>query len=150
VVAILLAPAVFRVFGLVNGIASMQIACAGALGWLAIAGGGWSSIAAYASFTGFQWMSEPGMDTVLMSRVQAGERAGASALSLLIVSGSQAIAATLAGAGFARFGYPSTMAVVAVAILAAGCSFRLLLGREASQPCGEVEGACVAATPLRD
>jgi MFS family permease len=143
VLAILFAPVVFRFCGLIKGISYTQIACAVALGWLAVSGGGWSSIAAYACFTGFQWMSEPGMDTLLMSRVEESERAGASALNVLVISGTQAIAASAAGVAFTRFGYPLVMTAVCIAIVAAGISFRLLLGGDSRKISRETaESAC--------
>jgi MFS family permease len=129
VAAILLAPAAFRKCGLVTGIMFAQFGCALALAWLASEGGGWRSAAAYASYTGFQWMSEPGMYTLLMSRVRREERAGASALSLLVISVARAIAAAIAGVAFAQFGYPAVMAAISFAILVSGAAFGLLLRR---------------------
>lgn len=127
VVAILLAPALFRKCGLVTGIMFTQFACAFGLVWLASVSGLRSSAAAYATFTGFQWMSEPGMYTLLMSRVRREEQAGASALSLLVISAARAISAAAAGLGFVRFGYPAVMVAVSLAILASGAVFGLLL-----------------------
>jgi predicted MFS family arabinose efflux permease len=127
VLAILLAPVVFRRFGLVTGIMYTQFGCAVALGWLAAGSGSWGSAAAYASYAGLQWMGEPGMYTLLMSRVRGEERMGASALNLVVTSCARAAAAALAGVAFARFGYTVVMAVIGVAIFISGALFRLLL-----------------------
>jgi hypothetical protein len=141
VLAILLAPAVFRRFGLIAGIMYTQFGCALAMGWLAIGAGGWWSAAAYASYTALQWMSEPGMYTLLMGRVRQGERAGASALNLLVISGTRAIAAAVAGVAFVRFGYPLVMTTIAAAILVSGALFGLLLRNESwSAIAGAEEG----------
>lgn len=137
VLAIIVAPLIFRRFGLVNGIMYTQFACAGSLGWLAAVRGQWSSATAYASYTGFQWMSEPGMYTLLMSRVEKGERAGASALNLLAISGSRAIAAAASGAAFTRFGYTAVMAAVVAAIFLSGALFPILVSKGASETAGE-------------
>ncbi|HLV94198.1 MAG TPA: MFS transporter [Candidatus Acidoferrales bacterium] len=145
VLAILVAPAIFRQFGLITGIMYTQFACAASLIWLAAGKGGWSSVVAYSGFMGFQWMSEPGMYTLLMTRVQHGERAGASALNLLVISGARAIAASAAGLAFTRFGYPVVMIAVGVLIFLAGCSFRLLLGGESTEPLSGAREKCAAA-----
>jgi predicted MFS family arabinose efflux permease len=77
----------------------------------------------FIGYTAFQWMSEPGMYTVLMNQVAASEQTGASALNFLVVNLSQAIAAMAAGASFARFGYLVVLSVTA-GDLVASCLFR--------------------------
>lgn len=143
VLAILLAPLVFRSLGMVNGIVYTQFACAASLGWLAASRGGWMSATAYAGYTAFQWMSEPGMYTLLMTRVRQSERAGASALNVLVISGARAISAAVAGIAFTRFGYPVATAAIVVAILFSGCAFRFLLHRD-DEPVGEIPEGCGA------
>jgi predicted MFS family arabinose efflux permease len=80
-------------------------------------------------FTAFQWMSEPGMYSLLMDRVPPAGRSDASAWNVLVCSSSQAIAAALAGVGFVRFDYPAVLMMVAGIALLAGCSFHVLLRR---------------------
>jgi predicted MFS family arabinose efflux permease len=127
VLAMLMAPVIFRKFGLVSGVAGTQIATALALGCLAASTARPGAFVAYASFSAFLWMSEPGMYSLLMNRLAPAEHAGASALNFLVISGAQAIAALLAGLSFARFGYPVVLCVIAgVALLAALMSWRLL------------------------
>jgi len=60
----------------------------------------------YMAFTAFQWMNEPGLYSLLMDRVPPERPEGAAASNSLVTSASQALAAMLAGAAFARFGYP--------------------------------------------
>jgi MFS family permease len=128
VLAILLTPFIFRKFGLVTGIIYMQIATAVALGALAGVRSVSTAALAYVIYMSFQWMSEPGMYTLLMNKMSVAERNGASALNFLVMSLSQSFAAAAAGASFTRFGYPAVLTVTAgVALAAAGLS-RLLLG----------------------
>jgi predicted MFS family arabinose efflux permease len=131
--AVLAAPFVFRKFGLLTGILYTQILGAFALEWLATGPRGWSVAVAYAGYTSFLWMSEPGMYSLLMNNVKPGERAGASGLNVLVISGTQAIAAAAAGVAFARYGYPVVMTVIGTAILAAAFLFRYLLYNECTQ-----------------
>ncbi len=65
---------------------------------------------------------------LLMNRVPAGEHSGASALNMLVAFSSQALAATLAGLGYARFGYPPVMALAAGGAMLSGLLSRKLLG----------------------
>jgi predicted MFS family arabinose efflux permease len=69
------------------------------------------------------------MYSLLMSRVPPSERAGASALNVLVISLAQAVAAAVSGASFVRFGYPTVLGVTAGVALAAAFLFRLLLGK---------------------
>src|ERR1700722_2486035 len=128
VVAILLTPIIFRKFGLITGLIYTQLATAVALGTLAGVRGATSAGALYVIYMAFQWMSEPGMYTLLMNKVAPAERNGASALNFLVISLAQALAAVAAGISFTRFGYPAVLgATAAIALMAAGLS-RVLLG----------------------
>ncbi len=71
-----------------------------------------------------QYMSEPGVFSMLMSRVAPGERSGASALYLLVTSIGGSIAALAAGGAVVRFGYPSVLAASAVLAAVAALLFR--------------------------
>jgi predicted MFS family arabinose efflux permease len=129
VAAILLAPLVFRKFGLTRGISGMQYATALALIGLAIAGGPLLAAAGYAAYMMFQYMSEPGMFTVLMEGVPEGERNSASALNFLVAFSGQAIAAATAGQLITNFGYPPVMIGSAIICAAAALLFRILLAQ---------------------
>ena len=136
--AMLAAPAVFRKFGLVNGVVCAQVATAVALACLATVSGTPAATAMYMTYVGFQWMSEPGLFSLLMNHVETSERTGASALNFLAINSSQAVAATVAGISYVRFGYPIVLAVTAALAFAAACMFRLLLGKKFCSPCRKV------------
>jgi predicted MFS family arabinose efflux permease len=127
VFAILVSPLVFRKFGLTRGIAGMQLATAVALISLAITAGPiWAAIG-YSGYMMSQYMSEPGMFTLLMEGVRAGERSSASALNFLVSFTGQAIAAAAAGWLLAHYGYPPVIVGAAVICGAAALLFRSLL-----------------------
>jgi MFS family permease len=128
VLAMLVAPAVFRRFGLVTGIVYTQIVTAVALGCLAAVPGASAAAIVYAGYVAFQWMNEPGMYSLLMNEVAPSERSGASALNFLVISSAEAIAAAAAGASFVRFGYPAVLSATAGVALVAALLFRRLLG----------------------
>jgi MFS family permease len=118
--AMLLAPLLLRRLGLLAGIAALEAATALFLGGLAAGSSALAAGIAYACYTAFQFMSEPGLSTLLMGSVTPEERSGAAALGFLVAFGAQAVAAVGAGAGFKRFGYPPVLAVAAgLAALAA-------------------------------
>ncbi len=127
--AILLAPLVFRKFGLTRGISGMQCATALALIALAIAGGPVWAAAGYAAYMMFQYMSEPGMFTVLMEGVPEGERNSASALNFLVAFSGQAIANAVGGKLIKNFGYPPVMIGAAIICTGAAFLFRVLLAK---------------------
>lgn len=127
VVAILCAPFFFRKFGTARAIYGMELATA--LGMLALAmaaGPMWGAVA-YTGYMTFQYMSEPGMFTLLMDSAAPGERDSASALNFLVMFGGQAIAAAVSGGMLARFGYPPVLAVASAMCVAAALLFRGLL-----------------------
>jgi len=129
VIAVLAAPLVLRRLGAVTGVMCMQLTTAAALGILALGPPGALAGVVYAGYMAFQYMSEPGMYSLLMDGVEARERGGASALNFLVVFGGQALAAAVAGVGVRKFGYPVVLAIAAMAALLAGFAFRALLGR---------------------
>ena len=126
--AVLAAPIVFRKLGLVTGIVYMQITTALGLACLAAAPSASAAAAIYIGYTAFQWMSEPGMFSLLMNQMSAEERTGASTLNFLVINVSQAIAAAVAGGLFVRLGYPEVIRITAGGALAAALLFRFLLG----------------------
>jgi predicted MFS family arabinose efflux permease len=132
-IAILAAPFLFRRVGLVTGIVSAQITTALALLCLAVAAHTPAATAVYVSYVAFQWMSEPGVLSLLLKQVSPAEQAGASSLQVLSGSVSQAIAASLAGMSFLRFGYPPVLACLSAVAVAAALTFQLLLGQSTLQ-----------------
>jgi MFS family permease len=125
--AILAAPLVFRVTGLIRGISRMQLLSAAALACLAASGGQRTAAIAYGAYMVVQNMSEPGMFQYLMDCVPEKERSGVSALYFLVASSVQAIAAGVSGLLLRRFGYPPVLILAAVLCAMAGVVVRLLL-----------------------
>ena len=126
VITVLFAPVVLRKAGLVTGIVWMMAATACGLGALATQPGS-AAILAFFAYMGFQWMSEPGLSTLLMNQVEERERGGASALSFLVAFSAQALAAWGAGSLLARFGYGTVLSGAAALALAAAGLFQTLL-----------------------
>jgi predicted MFS family arabinose efflux permease len=92
------------------------------------------AVLAYAWYMAFQWMSEPGLNALLMSRVAERERSGASALNYLVAFSAQAVAALAAGRLLAHFGYGVVLA--GSALLAAGAAglFQAFVNSRAAEP----------------
>jgi len=126
--ATLLAPVLFRRWGLVTGIVFTQAGASVLLLALASSTSPLAATAAYVGFSALQWMNEPGLYSLLMNTVPAEDRSGASASNSLVGSASQAIAATLAGGAFVRYGYPAALRGVAVIALLAASLFWNLQG----------------------
>ncbi len=131
VLAVLAAPLVLRRAGEVRGIAAMQLTAALALVLLAAAPLPGIAALAYAGYVSFQYMSEPGVFKMLMNRVAAGERSGASALYFLVTSIGGSVAAFAGGNAIARFGYPATLMAAAALAAVAALLFRVLIQEEA-------------------
>jgi MFS family permease len=130
VLGILVAPFLFRRLGLVPGVACTQLAAALLLGFLAANSAAFPAALIYVGFTGFLWMSEPGLFSLLMSGVAPDERAGASSMNFLVISLVQAVAVAATGASFTRFGYPTVLGTIALVALLAALAFWGLLGRK--------------------
>ena len=126
--AVLLAPLVFRRWGLAAGISWMMLATAVGLCGLATQPPGMAPALVFGAYMSFQWMSEPGLNTLLMSRVAEEERSGASALNYLVAFGAQALAALAGGGLIARYGYGVVLAGAAVLGAGAAGLFRAMLG----------------------
>jgi MFS family permease len=127
VVAVLFAPVVIRRFGLVNGIVWMMGATALTLAGLATEPLGVQAVLAYAAYMAFQWMSEPGLNTLLMNHVDEKERGGASAMNYLVAFSAQAVAAFAGGALFEHYGFGPVLIGAAVAAGLAAWMFRMLV-----------------------
>ena len=139
VVAILLSPLIYRRFGLIAGIMYTQFATALALAGLASAPVASIAALVYTGYMAFQWMSEPGMYSLLMGKVQPSERSGASALNFLVISSASAVATVLAGEGITRFGYPTVIRMTAALAFVAALLFGFLLRDVVSEKEGSKE-----------
>ncbi len=148
VVAILLSPLILKRFGLVWGVASMEFAAGLSLVFLATGPPGMMAAVGYAGFLAFQWMDEPAMESLLMTRVQPHERSGAAAMMYMTIFAAGAVTAPLAGKGITQFGYSAVMTVAAFLLLIGGMLFGLLLKkheRETESPSAELTVNSAAA-----
>jgi MFS family permease len=124
--ALMLAPLVLRRMGLVSGTAAMLLATSLAMGGLAVVPAGWAAAAVFMSYTACQWMTDPGVNTLLMDRVREQERSGAAALMMLVAFAAQLVASLAGGAAIARFGYSAMLACAAGLAAVAAVAFRAL------------------------
>lgn len=127
--AVLLAPIAFRRFGMTRGIAGMELATALTLVVIGATTNPLGASLVYCAFMAAQYMSEPGMFTLLMEGVSIAERNSASALNFLVSFAGQAIAASAAGVLLARFGYPPVLTGAAVICATAAFLFRVLVAK---------------------
>jgi MFS family permease len=134
VVTVLLAPWVIRRLGMVTGVACMMAATALSLTGLASQPPASAAVAVYIAYMSFQWMSEPGLNTLLMNNVDEKERSGASAITFLVAFGAQALASFGAGAGFTNLGYGAVLGGAAALAAISAVLFRLLLRPALSAP----------------
>ena len=124
----LLAPLFIRRAGLTRAIVWMMAGTA--LGLLSLGAGFRGATGAVVSFVWYvslQWMSEPGLNTLLMNNVSEAERTGASSLNYLVAFAAQAIAAFAAGRLVATAGYTPIFAVAGGLALIAAMMFRYLV-----------------------
>jgi predicted MFS family arabinose efflux permease len=126
VATILLSPLFLRKLGLVRGVVCMQLVTALALGSIAAGPSAFLAASFYVAYMSFQYMSDPGTNTLLMNRVEPVRRSGAAALSFLVAFLAQALAASAAGAVVARYGYPPMLlGATILAVVAAWLFSRL-------------------------
>src|SRR5262249_35071264 len=129
VVAMLLAPILLARMGLSKGIAVTQAAAGLALVALGFSTPVTAAIL-YPAFMAFQYMTEPGIFSVLMSGVPGGQRTAASAMNFVVTFSANALAAWIAGSAIAAFGYPPVLTVAgALALLAALAMNRITFSR---------------------
>jgi len=126
VATILLSPLLLRKLGLVRGVVCMQLVTALALGSIAAGPTAFLAAASYVAYMSFQYMSDPGTNSLLMNQVEATQRSGAAALSFLVAFLAQAATASAAGAVVARYGYPPMLlGATMLAVVAAWLFSRL-------------------------
>ncbi|HEV3332314.1 MAG TPA: MFS transporter [Bryobacteraceae bacterium] len=128
VITVLLAPLLIARTGLVGGIVWMMMATALGMAGLAVQPPGAAAAFAYTTYVAFQWMSEPGMNTLLMNHVDERERGGASALMYLVAFSAQAVAAFGAGALLPHVGYGVVIGGAALVAASAAGLLRVLVG----------------------
>ena len=131
----LLAPLLFRRMGLASGVMWTQLTVAAALGSFSILHTAAQAALIYCIYMAMQAMSEPGLFSLLMDRMPAEERNGASALCFFVFYGVQAVASTCVGAALVRFGYPPVLALIACLAMATALLFHYM--SRLPQPTGE-------------
>jgi MFS family permease len=127
VAAVLCAPILFRRLGIARGIFAAQIATASCFLVLALSTGSIPASVTFIALTGAQYMSEPGIYSLLMGIVPKERRAGASASMTLVLGISQLIAAASAGWAFTNLGYPRALGIIALFAIAAGILFNTVV-----------------------
>ncbi len=132
--ALMISPILLRRLGLPNGVALMMAATGVGFAGLAVAQSAFAAAAAYAGYMAFQWMSEPGINALMMNRVKPEERSGLSALYYLVAFSAQAIAAAGAGAWINRAGFEPLLFTVSAIALFAALALRKLGSAPESEP----------------
>jgi MFS family permease len=123
----LLAPVIFRVLGLVKGIAATQVVAALALALMAGAAIPKLAMALYLTFSAAQWMCAPGLYNLLMNHTPDSERSPAAAMTLFCNALAGSAATAGAGILFTRFGYPPVLLGIAALALLIALLFRLFV-----------------------
>lgn len=134
--AVLAAPFLFRRLGLIPGIAIAQVAT----GLLLFSLGGTHAtslaVVAYLGYTSVQWMSGPGIYSLLMNNVPDEERSTASALQNMSGAICQAATAAVTGTLIVKLGYSSVLFDIGwIALGASGLFFALL--RQGTREAGQ-------------
>lgn len=122
--AMLAGPLAIRRLGLARGISTMQFATAFSLCALASFQGPGPAAVAYGAYMASQYMSEPGVFALLMNSVPDTQRAGLSALNMMVMLAAQAAAAGAAGVLITRYGYPSVLTGASLVCAVAAILFR--------------------------
>lgn len=138
VVAILLSPLILRKFGLVWGIVYMELAAGISLATLATGPPVMIAVLGFAGYTAFQWMDEPAMESLLMTKVEPHERSGATALMYMIIFASGAVTAPVAGLGITRFGYAATISAAGFLLVLGALLFGLLLRESVNERAAKI------------
>lgn len=123
----LLVPVVMRAFGMLNGILATQLAAAVTLATMASVGHPSLAIAFYLAFAAAQWMSSPGLYTLLMNETPDQERSSAAAMTMFANSLVSAGATAAAGILFTQFGYSRVLLALAVSAVVVAVLCRVLL-----------------------
>ena len=134
VAAVLLAPLLFRKWGLIQGILFTQLGTAAMLLLLSATDHPLPVTVFYIFFCAFQWMNEPGLYSLLMNSVAATDREAASASNSFVISASQAIAAAIFGSAFAHYGYPVVIRIIAGIVIFSAILFSNLGKSKTTQP----------------
>jgi MFS family permease len=142
--AILAAPLLFRRAGLTAGVMLTQLATAASLVWLSATHSAQLACYIYWAYMAVQCMNEPGIFSMLMAQTPEHQRSRASAATFFVSSASQAAASLVLGAAIVRFGYPLSIAAIAVLAVLAAVLFRRL-ARDAVQSSSTITGSATGS-----
>jgi MFS family permease len=131
--AVLVAPLIYRRFGTIVGIMCTQLATGIAVFALGRAQAIPIAVGFYLSFCGLQFMSGPGIYSLLMNRLPDSERSTASAVQNIVGALCQAGSAVITGGAIVRFGYPAVLSGNALVAVAAALLLFLLVGSSDKQ-----------------
>lgn len=121
------APELYRRVGRVNGIVVTQSIAALAFGLLAASSSGTKAISVYLVLSASQWMSSPGLYSLLMDSVPDNLRSSASSMTIFCNSLLQAAASALVGICFVRYGYSHVLIALMLVAGAAAAMFKWLV-----------------------
>lgn len=136
--AMLCFPLLFRRTGLPIGIMTTQLATACALASLAFSHSGAEVASLYCIYVTVQNMNEPGIYNLLMDATPTAEHNGASAATFFVSGIAQAVASLAMGAAIVRFGYASSMVVIAALAVVAAIVFSRLPKGLSTAPQGSI------------
>jgi MFS family permease len=132
----LAAPILFRKFGLMNGIVATQMATALILAALAGTRSEGIAVILYMTFSAAQWVSAPGLYSLLMNEIPDAERSTAAAMTMFSNALAGSAATATAGVLFTRFGYPPVMFGLAGVAFGVSLVIRLLVPAKQSRAIG--------------
>ena len=124
--AVLVAPLLFRRFGIASGVMLTQLTTAAMLLSLALVHLPLHATWLYWGYMAAQCMNEPGIYSLLMDKVSGEERSAASSYTFFLSAGAQIIASSAVGLAIVRFGYPAVLCSIAVLAVIAASLFRRL------------------------
>ncbi len=139
--AMLLAPLLFRRLGTVAGVISTQLATGAALLVVGRTHSMQGAVTSYLCYMSVQYMSGPGIYSLLMNRLPDEERGTASAVQNIAGSLSNAAAAIITGNMIVRYGYSSVFTGIAAIAVLAALLFFFFLGPRIRQPAVLIQGA---------
>jgi MFS family permease len=102
------------------------------------------AVLGFAGYTAFQWMDEPAMESLLMTKVEPHERSGATAMMYMVIFASGAVVAPGAGYGLTHFGYPVIIAAAAFLLVLGALLFGFLLRGPAGETASKIKSTQAA------
>ena len=121
------APKLYKVAGRINGIVVTQAVAASAFGLLAMSASSANAVSIYLLLSASQWMSGPGLYSLLMDSVPDALRSSASSLTIFSNSVVQAAMAALIGICLVRFGYSNVLIALMLAAGIVAAVFKWLI-----------------------